>query len=183
VGLAVTFRWTSWRRSWATKTRTYSVLNVSVRTVSRSAAQMLGRPLRRKVRQVWLGGRAGPRRRDRWTLASLTAMPSFSNSPRIRSAPQVGFSRAIRAIRSRTAARSRGRRRVGRVRTASWWRGRRFSATRSTRARTMARRAVARSRSPARLLDPHSGLNGRSLQTVKKRAEAGHFPLTRSSHL
>ncbi len=39
VGLAVTLTWTSSRRPWAMNTSTYSVLSVSVGTVSRSAAQ------------------------------------------------------------------------------------------------------------------------------------------------
>src|SRR6266508_3586971 len=70
---------------------------------------MLGRWLRRKVRQLGLGDRAGPRRRYRWTACSLTALPSLSSSPRIRSAPQEGLSRAIRAISSRISALRRGR--------------------------------------------------------------------------
>jgi hypothetical protein len=56
VGLVVTFGWTSSRRAWWTKASTYSVRKVSVWTVSKSAAQIRGRWLRRKVRQVWLGG-------------------------------------------------------------------------------------------------------------------------------
>ena len=39
---------------------TYSVCKVSVWTANRSAAQKSGRWLARKVRQIWLGGRAGP---------------------------------------------------------------------------------------------------------------------------
>ena len=49
--------------------------------------------LARKVRQLWLGGRAGPRRRYRRTERALTAMPSLSSSPRIHSMPRCGFSR------------------------------------------------------------------------------------------
>jgi hypothetical protein len=63
--------------------RTYGVPNVSVWTVRRSAAQVRGRWFRRKVRQVWLGGRAGPRRRYRWTEALLTAIPSLSSDDRL----------------------------------------------------------------------------------------------------
>jgi hypothetical protein len=194
VGFAVTFRWTISRRAWLTKISTYSVRKVSVCTVSRSAAQIDGRWLCRNVRQPWLGGDAGPRRRYRWTEALLTATPSFCSSPRIRSAPHRGLSRAIIAIRSRTSAvtrgrptgardrqrqnsrqprrcqrttvsgvttsrcrrqslrarrtstqksRSRARRRerlrVGRVRIASCWRSRRFSAIRSPWVRVSAR--------------------------------------------
>ena len=65
--------------------------------------------LRREVRQVWSGGRAGPRRRYRWTEVLLTAMPSFRSSPRMRSAPHAGLSRAIVAIRARTSGLTRGR--------------------------------------------------------------------------
>jgi hypothetical protein len=48
------------RRAWLTNTSTYSV---RVCTVRKSAAQSVGRWLRRKVRQLWLGGLVGPRRR------------------------------------------------------------------------------------------------------------------------
>jgi hypothetical protein len=47
--------------------------------------------------------------RYRWIDALLAAMPSFSSSPRIRSAPQEGLSLAIVAISSRTSALTRGR--------------------------------------------------------------------------
>ena len=57
VGWAVTRTWTSSRRSWVMKNRTYSVRNVTVGTVNRSAAQIWCAWLRRNVRQVWLGGR------------------------------------------------------------------------------------------------------------------------------
>ena len=63
VGCAVTARCTSSRRPWAMNSSTYSVLNVSVWTTNRSAAQIACAWLRRKVRQVWLGGRPGPRHR------------------------------------------------------------------------------------------------------------------------
>src|SRR6476620_8471055 len=55
-----------------------TLTNVSVRTVSRSAARMFARWLRRNVRQDWLGGRAGPRRRYRWTERLATTIPSLS---------------------------------------------------------------------------------------------------------
>jgi hypothetical protein len=55
--------WTSSRRACVMKHSTYSVLNVLVWTVNKSAAQMLAAWGRRKVRQVWLGGRAEPRPR------------------------------------------------------------------------------------------------------------------------
>ena len=41
---------------------------------------------------IWLGGPAGPRRRWRRMERALTAMPSLSSSPRMRSVPQCGFS-------------------------------------------------------------------------------------------
>ena len=44
-------------------TSTYMVLNVSVGTVNRSAAQRWCAWFRRNVRQVWLDGRIGPRQR------------------------------------------------------------------------------------------------------------------------
>jgi len=63
VGLAVTLTCTSSRRPWAMNTNMYSVLNVSVGTVNGSAAQRWWAWLRKNVRQVWLGERAGPRQR------------------------------------------------------------------------------------------------------------------------
>ena len=67
--------WSSSRRPWAMNSRTYSVRKVSVWTVKRSAAQRRGRWLATKVRQVWLGGRAGPRRRRYcWMERLLTTM-------------------------------------------------------------------------------------------------------------
>ena len=63
VGCTVTLTWRSARRRCVMKNSTESVRNVTAGTVNRSAAQMLAAWLRRKVRQVWLGGRVGPRPR------------------------------------------------------------------------------------------------------------------------
>src|SRR5712691_11920178 len=63
--------------------------------------------LSRKVRQVCDGGL---RQRTMYllTLVSPMSMPSLSNSPWMRGAPQVGFSRHILRIRSRTSRGSVG---------------------------------------------------------------------------
>jgi hypothetical protein len=63
VGCAVTAIWTTSRRPCVMKNSTYSVRNVTVGTVHKSAAQMLPAWFRRKVRQVWLGGRGAGRPR------------------------------------------------------------------------------------------------------------------------
>jgi hypothetical protein len=65
--------------------------------------------LRRNVRQVWLGERAGPRQRYRRIERLLTTMLSLSNSPRIRSVPHSRLSRDMVAIRSRTSGLRCGR--------------------------------------------------------------------------
>jgi hypothetical protein len=67
--------------------RRESDVNVSVWTTNRSAAQIAWAWVVRKVRHVWLGGRWGPRHRERRIERLLTTMPSFSNSPLIRSLP------------------------------------------------------------------------------------------------
>ena len=59
--------------------------------------------LARKVRQLWLGGRAGRGQRYRRMERLLTAIPSVSNSPRMRSLPHNWFSRDMRAISACTS--------------------------------------------------------------------------------
>ncbi len=61
VGLAATVPFTNSRTACVVNGRTDSVQKLNVGTMKRSAAQISGRWLARKVRQVWLGGRAGPR--------------------------------------------------------------------------------------------------------------------------
>src|SRR5215469_18839196 len=65
-----------------------------VGTVKKSTDAMLLRWFWRKLRQVCDGGF---RRRTRYllTLVSPTSIPSFSNSPWMRGAPQSGLSRLI----------------------------------------------------------------------------------------
>ena len=59
--------------------------------------------LLRNVRQVWLGGRPAPRQRWRRIERLLTAMPSLSSSPLIRSVLHNLFSRDMLMMRSRTS--------------------------------------------------------------------------------
>ena len=68
------------------------------------AAQMPRSWFDRNVRQRWLPTGLGFCQRYRRMDRLLTTMPSFNSSPRMRSAPQRGFSCEIRAMSSRTSA-------------------------------------------------------------------------------
>ncbi|SRR5258708_3325472 len=79
-----------------------------VGTTNRSIAAMSGAWLCRKVRHRGLGG---PRRLTMYlaTLDCATANPSLSSSPRMRGAPQSGFSTLIERISLRSSASIWGR--------------------------------------------------------------------------
>jgi hypothetical protein len=73
-------------------------------TVKKSIAAIASRWFHRKLSQRFAGsGFLGARRIQRETVLSEMSNPSIKSSPWIRGAPQVGFSRTIRKIRSRTS--------------------------------------------------------------------------------
>ena len=109
VGHLVTARCTTRRRAWWTKTRTYRMSKVAVGTVKKSIPTMASWWLRRKTfhRSTTSPG-AGLLGMYRDTVLSAMSKPSISSSPWIRGAPQVGFSRAIWRMRSRSSLSMRG---------------------------------------------------------------------------
>src|SRR3954454_23990524 len=80
VGCSVTLKCSTLRRSCSKTINTNSILMVIVGTVKKSIDTIWPTWLRRKVLQVWWGGRVSPRRmRD--TVRSEMAMPSILSSP------------------------------------------------------------------------------------------------------
>jgi hypothetical protein len=78
-------------------------------TCRKSPAQMSVAWLRTNVVQVWPRGRGGRAcSMYRWIVRLATLMSSFSNSPRMRSAPQSRLSTAIALIRAMVSAGSLG---------------------------------------------------------------------------
>jgi hypothetical protein len=88
----------------------YRTPKVSVGTVKKSIAAMASRWFLRNVSHRFTGsGFLGARRIHRETLLSERSKPSLSSSPRMRGAPQVGFSATIRKIKARTSLLTRFR--------------------------------------------------------------------------
>ena len=84
--------------------------NVSVGTVKKSIAAMASRWFLRNVSHRFTGsGSLGARRIHRETLLSETWKLNLSSSPRMRGAPQVGFSTTIRRIKARSSLLTRFR--------------------------------------------------------------------------
>lgn len=108
VGCAVTWTWTTRRRSWHKITNTYNSRNVTVGTTQKSIAATEPTWLCRKVFQVCEGGRR-PRGKYFATVETATLCPSSRSSAAIRGAPHSRFSRASRGSKARTSRGSRGR--------------------------------------------------------------------------
>src|SRR5215472_14276905 len=80
----------------------YRTPKVSAGTVKKSMAAIASRWFRKNVSHcLATSGLRGARWSQRETVGSETLNPSFSNSPWIRGAPQVGFSAAMRKISAR----------------------------------------------------------------------------------
>src|SRR5712691_6242676 len=108
VGWAVTAKWTGRRRSCDSTMKTKSIRNVEVGTTKKSVDTKSFMWFFRKVFQVWDGGLR------LWTMYLATvdweiAIPSLSNSPWRRGAPQRGLARLISRIRSRVSLETGGR--------------------------------------------------------------------------
>src|SRR5713226_3465 len=108
VGWEVTAKWTGRRRSCESTMKTKSIRNVDVGTTKKSVDTKSVMWFFRKVFQVWDGGLR------LWTMYLATAVweiaiPSLSNSPWIRGAPQRGLARLISRVRSRVSLETGGR--------------------------------------------------------------------------
>src|SRR5450755_2956297 len=95
------------RRSWASTRNTYRTWKRMVGTVKKSTETSCWMWLSRNVRHVWLGDFRG-RTIYLLTLVSPISIPSLSNSPWMRGAPQSGLARLMVRIRSRTSCETAG---------------------------------------------------------------------------
>jgi len=111
VGAYVTAAWMIFRRRMSRKKSTKTSRNRTSYVWTKSHAHVQW--LRRNVDQRWPSPRGLEPRMYRWTVRLQTRTPSFSNSPRMRSAPQRGLRAAISRI---SAAREVGGRPDGRER-------------------------------------------------------------------